>query len=155
MTILAGSRGLLGSSRLQLVVAATVLFSGSPLLSAQESVSKIDCSQGGRTQMEMSVCVQRATQAAVAKLDALLSELRAVLSDSQVSELNAIQELWVRTRDRECTWESSFFAGGSVAPFVHGNCVLKRTEQRIQNLRLFLCEGQGMTGECPESEKYK
>jgi len=57
-------------------------------------------------------------------------------------------------RDMHCQWQSSFFEGGSIQPTERSTCLSSVIWNRIDELRLNLCEGRGMTGECAASKKY-
>lgn len=88
------------------------------------------------------------------KLKRLLDELHHTLTAAAWSELAAVQTRWETFRNRDCSWERQFFQDGSVAPLVYSQCLKTHTLQRIDRLKLFLCEGYGMTGPCEASEKY-
>ncbi len=121
---------------------------------AAELQEGIDCSRGGSTQLEMNVCAGREADAASAKLSALVKELERKLDAPARDELQKIQAQWQELRSRDCNWERSMFAGGSLAPLVHAVCATARTNERIQRLKILLCEGAGMTGPCEASRKY-
>jgi uncharacterized protein YecT (DUF1311 family) len=114
----------------------------------------VDCRQGGRTQVEINACARREADAAEEKLRALLAELSPKLKPATRPELDQIQAQWRTLRERECKWEEGLSDGGSVAPAVYATCVSALTRQRIERLRLFLCEGAGMTGPCDASRRY-
>jgi uncharacterized protein YecT (DUF1311 family) len=106
------------------------------------------------TQSDMNMCFDRNARADNALLESLVKELIGKLSASEGKELRSAQALWVRYRDAHCAWESKFFESGSVQPTVSAGCYSELTWQRIDNLKEDLCEGAGMTGPCPESQKY-
>jgi uncharacterized protein YecT (DUF1311 family) len=114
----------------------------------------VDCSKGGSNQIEMNACAARAAEASAAKLARLLKELEAKLDPAPRAELRRIQTQWQNLRDKDCEWERSTFAGGSAAPMVQGYCIAARTNERIDRLKIMLCEGGGMTGPCEASRKY-
>ena len=103
---------------------------------------------------EMNVCAGRDSDAVGEKLQALLDELWTTLTPQARAELGRIQAQWEALRNRDCTWERGFFEGGSIAPMVYLNCVTTLTQARINHLKIFLCEGHGMTGPCEASRKY-
>lgn len=88
------------------------------------------------------------------RLHRLLMELRGVLTEKAWSELKAVQGTWEEFKNRDCSWRRQFFEEGSVAPLVHSNCLEEHVVQRINSLKLFLCEGYGMTGPCEASDRY-
>jgi uncharacterized protein YecT (DUF1311 family) len=133
-------------------MAAALLFLSGP--QAQSSEPSVDCRQGGVTQFEMNVCAGRKAARQKKKLTALLNDLKQSLEPEKWQELHDLQAAWVTLRDRDCRWETSFAAGGSIAPLVSANCVANLTRERIARLKIFLCEGQGLTGPCDASRKY-
>jgi len=131
-----------------------VAFAVGTAFGEQAAHPSVDCSKGGRSQLEMNTCAGRDAEAANSRLETLLRELHTSLTPSSVEELRTIQADWARLRERDCQWEKSLFSGGSVAPLVYARCVEARTLERINRLKLFLCEGSGMTGPCEASERY-
>ena len=121
---------------------------------AGQKPESVDCNQGGTTQYEMNVCAARAAEESTSKLQALLDELQVNLEPSERDELQGIQKVWEAYRERDCRWEGGFFEGGSVAPAVYAYCIKARTDERVDRLKILLCEGAGMTGPCKASEKY-
>jgi uncharacterized protein YecT (DUF1311 family) len=88
------------------------------------------------------------------KLNRLLDELQKNLPAEKWSALKSIQAIWEEFRNKDCSWERGFFEDGSAAPLVYGNCLETHDLERIKRLKLFLCEGYGMTGPCEASERY-
>ena len=88
------------------------------------------------------------------QLQALLGELDKALPPASVNGFHANQRQWSALAKRECTWERNLSGGGSMAPMVYANCLEERTRQRIDWLKIFLCEGYGSTGECDASKRY-
>jgi uncharacterized protein YecT (DUF1311 family) len=113
-----------------------------------------DCREGGQTQFQMNVCAGQKADAAKKRLAALVAELDGNIRPQARQALVRIQARWVELRDSDCEWERGFFEGGSVAPLVYASCIASQTELRIDRLKLFLCEGAGMTGPCDASRKY-
>lgn len=134
------------------LISVALLFLSSP--QAQPSQPSVDCQQGGVTQLEMNVCAGREAALQNQKLAGLLDDLKQSLEPEKWQELRDLQAAWVSLRDRDCRWEASFAAGGSIAPLVSANCVAALTRGRIARLKIFLCEGQGLTGPCDASRKY-
>jgi uncharacterized protein YecT (DUF1311 family) len=113
-----------------------------------------DCRDGGRSQLEMNACAFQRADAAKKRLAALVVELDGVLQPAVRQSLASVQAHWVALRELDCKWERSLFEGGSVAALVYATCIADQTEQRIDRLKPFLCEGAGMTGPCDASGKY-
>ena len=49
--------------------------------------------------------------------------------------VEAVQAAWIQYRDHECALEESTYSGGTIAPFIYGQCVVALTVQRIQEVR--------------------
>jgi uncharacterized protein YecT (DUF1311 family) len=135
---------------LALLVGAVVLTAAS----GHPDERPLDCREGGRNQLEMNACAGLKADAANRRLAALVAELDGVLPPGLRQGLASIQKQWLALRDLDCKWEQSAFEGGSVAPLVYASCVASQTEQRIDRLKVFLCEGRGVTGPCEASRKY-
>lgn len=106
------------------------------------------------TQMEMNECWQAQLEASDRRLTALLGDLEQVLDVAEVVQLRSVQRLWLDYRRRHCQWQANFFAGGSIQPMVYASCADSLTWERIAALKINLCEGQGMTGDCEASRRY-
>jgi hypothetical protein len=95
------------------------------------------------------------TQAARIQLEALIEELRGTMNASEYAALLKIETDWEKVARNHCEWQAAFFEGGSIQPAWFSDCLGQQYRQRIESLRLDLCEGYGMTGECAGSLKYK
>jgi uncharacterized protein YecT (DUF1311 family) len=107
------------------------------------------------TQAEISQCFTEVANSSKAKLDELLAELKSYLGEARFAPLNVIQLQWQQYRDDECDFEAHHDGGsGSIAGSVFATCVDTITRERIDQLKLLLCEGGGLTGECKQSRRY-
>jgi len=88
------------------------------------------------------------------KLDRLLSELNTSLPATATQQLTQNQAHWASLAREECGWQRDLSGGGSMAPLVYLTCMDQRVLNRIDWLKLFLCEGYGSTGECAASKRY-
>ncbi len=113
------------------------------------------CAQTAITQSDLNKCASQNAQATHSKLESLIDELQGRMNASQYELLLNIEADWQRTASKHCEWEVSFFDGGSIQPMWLADCLNRQYLDRIETLRLTLCEGNGMTGECEESLKYK
>ena len=131
-----------------LLTALALLVPPVPTLAAQDSCDS------ARTQADLNECASRAATRSSERIAALLKELGATLDSSRQRGLNESQVRWNEYIHTHCQWEADAFAGGSVAPMWFANCLAAGTEARIAELKVHLCEGEGMTGYCKESHKY-
>jgi len=135
------------------LVALGLLLSASTVI-AQQPTSDVDCSTARESQAEIDRCAATEADRAKHSLDDLLAALKVKLASSRWKELQAVQDEWRRFADHHCKWEVSFPEGGSVAPAVGSLCQRTMTRQRIDVLKTFLCEGEGMTGPCEASQRF-
>jgi uncharacterized protein YecT (DUF1311 family) len=107
---------------------------------------------------DASTCAARDAETERARLQRLLQDLRkkftAGRQDRQWQRLESLQKEWEQFARNDCTWESGF-AEGSMQPTVNSICMANATANRIDRLRIFLCEGAGAAGECKESQAYE
>lgn len=115
----------------------------------------VSCLQFATTQAELNGCADQQTQDTYAKLSSLVVELQGHMNDSQYAMLLEIEAEWEQMIITHCQWEANFFEGGSIQPMWYSGCLGQQYHDRIEALRINLCEGNGMTGECEESLKYK
>src|SRR5262245_50521661 len=112
-----------------------------------------DCSSMS-SQTDMNLCFANQAKNAQQRLDALLAELGAALNPRQREQLAAVQAGLVAYRKADCDWQAAFFEGGSIQPMIYSACISVLTRVRIDELKISLCEGRGMTGECEASRRY-
>ncbi len=125
-----------------------------PLPSAARGDTDPDCSEGGRTQREINFCADRARLAPEKRLDALLDALAAKLTPAERKALEAVQRQWEAYRDAHCAWMAGFVEGGSILPTVRAYCLQSGIEDRIEELKIVLCDGPGLHGECEASHRF-
>ena len=106
------------------------------------------------TQREMDECLAHQSKYSQQQLDSLLRELRPTLQPQQQTLLVSSQANWLKYRDLHCKWQAAFFDGGSIQPTEYTTCVTEINWRRVDELKVDLCEGHGMTGECPASHQY-
>jgi uncharacterized protein YecT (DUF1311 family) len=100
-------------------------------------------------------CLGRAAGVSDSRLHLLLGELDKKLPSKQLRELHDAQTHWAQYRDDQCALEYSVAEGGTLAPSLGARCAIRLTETRIRELKLFLCEGEGLTGPpCAAARRY-
>ena len=65
-----------------------------------------------------------------------------------------VQKTWAVYREAHCAWQAAFSEGGSIQSELCSACLTEITWDRIKELKLTLCEGQGLTGSCEASRRY-
>ena len=111
------------------------------------------------SQNDANTCAARDAEGERTRLQRLLQDLRRKFTNSrqdrQWQRLESLQKEWEQFARNDCNWESGFAEGGSVQPMVNSLCMANATANRIDRLRIFLCQGAGATGECKESQAYE
>jgi uncharacterized protein YecT (DUF1311 family) len=125
-----------------------------PLRLITLATPNIDCASAMK-QGEMNFCMWQRAQAKYAKLNSLIAELGKHMGTFRYLTLLQNEADWEKTAQAHCKWLASFFEGGSVQPLQHQGCLVEQYQQRIEVLRMMLCEGAGMTGECEASLRYQ
>ena len=90
-------------------------------------------------------------QAALAKLQ---TELKAAVPAETWAGFQTAQRSWERYARADCDWKRSLSDGGSVGASEYGRCLTAKRRARINELKLLLCEGYGLTGACEASARY-
>lgn len=106
-------------------------------------------------QQPANVCNGKTASVSDARLHLLLQELDKALPPSQLQRLHEGQTHWAQYRDEQCALEHSVAEGGTLAPSLGARCAVRLTEARIEELKLFLCPGEGLTGSpCAAARRY-
>ena len=149
---------LCGCSSPQSTAESPTAQSTSSAVASKSTEATLDpCYPFNATQPSLIDCTSQKAQASYTQLKALLVELQSAktMSASQYSDLLKLETDWERLAQDQCDWQAAFFQGGSIQPTWYSECLYQQYSQRIDALRLNLCQGNGATGECPESLKYK
>lgn len=100
-------------------------------------------------------CLGEAAGVSNSRLHLLLGELDKTLPGKQLRALRDGETHWAQYRDQQCTLEYSIAEGGTLAPELGARCAIRLTEARIAELKLFLCEGEGVSGPpCAAARRY-
>jgi uncharacterized protein YecT (DUF1311 family) len=102
----------------------------------------------------MNACFAEQAHHSSVLLDSLIQDLHGHLKPAEYAQLLEVQRDWTGYRDAHCKWQAHFSEGGSIQPTEYATCIGRLTWNRIDELKLNLCEGNGMTGACAASAKY-
>lgn len=108
------------------------------------------CMDAAADQASMTICAQKAYQAADAELNRQFHEIRQRLADDAQTRglLSITERAWVAFRDAECAFAASATEGGSAYPMVQDLCLADLTLRRSEQLKTYLaCEEGDMN--CP------
>lgn len=90
------------------------------------------------TQAETNDCSVNAASASDKALDAVYRKLAGILQGDERKELVEAQRAWVAAREKECTFESDLYSGGSMGPTVYAECVKRMSDQRSADFNLII-----------------
>ena len=94
-------------------------------LTAQEQASQVG----------EDTCLQIEVHEEQKHLDVALLNLRRSLSPQNWGKLEASQRAWKETTRLDCEIRASFYAGGTIQPFVSGVCYGEHIRARLEYLR--------------------
>ena len=110
-----------------LLVLSTIAF-------AQDEESKCD-----GTTYDMSVCLSKIHKNVDSELNSVYRQALKAFSDNyrpqDVENLRTAQRRWIAYRDADCRAEYGLWGGGSGGPNANLICLIKRTRQRLADLR--------------------
>ncbi len=109
---------------------SNVLLIGPP---GERQAALADCGSL-ETQSAMNLCAQQNYAQVDANLNEAYRALKALLPAGGEEALIAAETAWLQFRDRDCDFERSAFAGGSIAPLVYNTCLTARTAARTHEL---------------------
>lgn len=82
----------------------------------------------------MNLCAQQNYAQVDADLNEAYRALKVVLPKGGKEALIAAETAWLQFRDRDCDFERSAFAGGSIVPMIYNTCLTERTTARTNEL---------------------
>ena len=109
------------------------------------------------SQADASTCAARDAENERARLQRLMQDLRRKFTgrqERQWQRLETLQKDWEQFSRNDCNWETGFAEGGSMQPVINSLCMANATANRIERLRIFLCDNAGAAGECKEAQAY-
>ena len=105
-------------------------------------------------QQEMNACFANLAGSSQRLLKQLMFEVRSHIDSSRYMRLIDNVKLFFKCRDAHCRWEESASDVGSIGPINCATCVDNLNWTYIGDLKFHLCEGEGMTGPCAQSDAY-
>jgi uncharacterized protein YecT (DUF1311 family) len=86
------------------------------------------------SQAEASACAYHEYKAADADLNKVYGRLATRLEADGKALLKDSELAWIKYRDASCTFESSFYKGGTMRPMVESFCLTRVTKARTAEL---------------------
>jgi uncharacterized protein YecT (DUF1311 family) len=102
----------------------------------------------------MDQCAVQQQEYAYQSLQNLLNEIKQRFSEDNWNQLSVIQSNWETYRESDCRLYQELFEGGSIATMQYEICLYNHDVDRINQIKIYLCDGYGMTGPCDESNNY-
>jgi uncharacterized protein YecT (DUF1311 family) len=112
------------------------------------TVNADDCMETAMTQIDITMCSKDKALAMDQNLNTLVDKIDQTLELSQREWFNQSQLSWRTMAENDCLIQRSFYEGGSIAPSIYNSCMELRTEQRIEQIKYFLCPNFWMKGVC-------
>jgi uncharacterized protein YecT (DUF1311 family) len=98
---------------------------------------RLNCNNA-QTQREITQCADLSYRNADKKLNQVYKQLLPKLSASRKQKLINAQQAWLKFRDANCDFETSQYAGGTIAGTIYAGCLETLTQQRTQQLQEYL-----------------
>ncbi|GEO18188.1 hypothetical protein MAE02_58840 [Microvirga aerophila] len=116
-----------------MLTAATILAMSAPALATDKCVNAVD-------QVTMNACSDAAFKQSDKKLNELYRQIEARLKDDADTKklLVQAQQVWVKFRDAECSFQTSASAGGTVTPMLASMCMDGLTQSRVKDFESYL-----------------
>jgi uncharacterized protein YecT (DUF1311 family) len=110
-------------------------------------------------QTDANTCAAKDAENERARLQRLLQDLRrkfiASRQEGQWLRLETLEKEWEQFARNDCNWETGFSDGASMQPVINSLCMANATANRVERLRIFLCDKAGAAGECKEARAYE
>lgn len=108
-----------------------------PVLSTPSLAEQPNCTNP-QTQSEMTYCAGQNFQKSDRALNQAYQTLLPRLSETRRQQLTKAQLSWIRFRDSECTFYSSYAKGGTMQPMLAAQCKDQLTQRRTSDLNSYL-----------------
>ena len=118
--------------RVVVILLAAMLFA--PTTASAQDDEQIDC-KNAMVQRDMNICADRDFQAADRALNNTYKAVMARLDGPSREKLRVEERGWIARRDKQCKAEAAPEGGGSIYPMVYSECLTKKTNARVKELR--------------------
>ncbi|MBD2749560.1 DUF1311 domain-containing protein [Microvirga sp. BT688] len=116
-----------------MLTVATILAMPALALAADKCANAVD-------QVTMNACADAAFKQSDKKLNELYRQIEARLKDDADTKklLVQAQQVWVKFRDAECSFQTSASAGGTLTPMLVSMCMDGMTQSRVKDFENYL-----------------
>ena len=104
-------------------------------------------------QQGMNACYAGEAIATQRVLDSVLAAVRVRVGRATFPGFLRVHAAWVTYVRAECDRRANQYMGGSIQPTVHATCLIAHRWDRIDELRMNLCDGDNRDG-CEESRRF-
>lgn len=128
----------------------TAMLTIATILAMPALASAADKCANAVDQVTMNACADAAFKQSDKKLNELYRQIEARLKDDADTKklLVQAQQVWVKFRDAECSFQTSASAGGTVTPMLASMCMDGLTQSRVKDLENYLKCKEGDSS-CP------
>jgi uncharacterized protein YecT (DUF1311 family) len=91
-----------------------------------------------QTQMKMNQTAHNDFKKAGTELNKVYKQVMKILNEKEKKLMIKAQKDWLTFRDSHCKFEIEQYAGGSIQPLIHSNCLTELTNDRIEDLKAIL-----------------
>jgi uncharacterized protein YecT (DUF1311 family) len=92
------------------------------------------CMDNANTTLDMNGCIGDAMKEWDRHLNRIYRDKLTTLSASGQKSLRSAQRAWLKYRDHDCMAHSKMAEGGTLAGILYGECLLKKTVMRSEEL---------------------
>jgi uncharacterized protein YecT (DUF1311 family) len=119
----------------RIILSALLISLSLPLAGARtQKQRQIQPCEEKPSQAEASECAYREYKAADAELNKVYGRLATRLEADGKSLLKDSELAWIKYRDANCAFESSFYKGGTMRPMIESFCLARVTKARTAEL---------------------
>jgi uncharacterized protein YecT (DUF1311 family) len=128
---------------INLILVSTTTALAQPVTSKLLTQTQQPICKNPQTQLDLNQCTDLRAKAVDKRLNQVYQQVRAKYKGSENENLLINAQLdWIKYRDSACSFSSSRFKGGSIAPLVYSNCIGRMAGQRTDELETYLKEGE-------------
>ena len=104
---------------------------------------------------EINVCQHKLAKQKEYQLKNLVTEIKKRFRGTQKDRFNDAQQLWEKMTNRDCEIEADFYEGSQVYIAILSQCLNGHYQQRIDQIKYYLCPDHSLSKACPASEKFE
>lgn len=99
-------------------------------------IANANCKPNPQTTVEMVECAERDYKKADTQLNKAYKDIIKGLKGQYKKNMIQAELAWIQYRDKNCTYESALYEGGTMRPLIGLGCMTRMTKARTQELLL-------------------